>query len=146
MNRRHNKDSEELRNFWEEYEIDQDEQKTSDDVGLREDICSFIQQITKLKRDLNDIQKNTKTMKHDAPYTLFESYQCDSIVQREMTNCRDTLSLENDMPTDPRTATNSAMFHLQFLYSIDIICSFHSLLMSAVKFKTRFLLRKRQIL
>jgi len=144
MNKRHNKNSEELRNFWEEYEIDQDEQKTSDDAGLRENICSFIQQITKFKRDLNDL--NTKTMKHDAPQTLSESYQCDSIVQREMTNCRDTLLLENDMPTDLRMATNSTMFHLQFLYSIDIICSSHNLLMSAVKFKTRFLLRKRQIL
>jgi len=42
-----------------------------------------------------------KTIKHDSPQTLPESYQRDAIVQREITNRPDIPSLEKNMPIDP---------------------------------------------
>jgi len=86
MNRRHNKDHEEFKTFRKDYEIDCEERKGSDDTSFREDICSLIQQIIKLQCDLHDIQKDTKTIKHDFSQTLPQFYQCDAIIQRETIN------------------------------------------------------------
>jgi len=145
MNRRHDEDREEFRTFRKEYEINREERKGSNDKSFREDIRSLIQQITKLEYDLNDIQKSMKIIKHDFSQTLPESYQRDSIFQRETINRPDITLLEND--TDARTVTNyrSAIFYLLILYSTAIMCPSYSLLMSAAKFKAQFLLKKRQM-
>jgi len=52
MNRWHDEYREKFRNFRKEYE-NREERKKSDDTSFREDICSLVQQITKL--DLHDV-------------------------------------------------------------------------------------------
>jgi len=98
---KYDEDREEFRTFRKKYEIDCEKRKESDDTSFREDIRSLVQQVFKLERDLNDNQKSTKTIKHNAPQILPESYQRNSIVQHKIINRPNTLSLENDMPTDP---------------------------------------------
>jgi len=110
MNRQHDEDHEEFRTFRKEYEIDREKRKGSNDKSFREDIRSLIQQITKLEYDLNNIQKSMKTIKHDFSQTLPESYQRDSIFQRETINRPDIPLLEND--TDARTATNAPRYFI----------------------------------
>jgi len=66
MNRWHHEDREGFRTFKKEYEIDCKERKGSHDTSFKEDIRLLIQ-VTKLECDLNDIQKSTKTIKHDFP-------------------------------------------------------------------------------
>jgi len=98
---KYDEDREEFRNFRKKYEIDREKQKESDDTSFREDIRSFVQQVFKLERDLNNSQKGTKTIKHNTLQILPESYQHDSIVQHKIINRSNTPSLENDMSTDP---------------------------------------------
>jgi len=86
INRRHDEDREEFRTFRKEYKINREERKGSH-TNFREDIRSLVQQVTKLERDLHDIHKGTKTIKHDSSQTLLESYQRDAIVQQETINC-----------------------------------------------------------
>jgi len=66
MNRWHDEDRKEFRTFRKEYEIDREEWKWSDDIYFRKDIRSLVQQVTKLERGLNNMQKDTKTIKHNA--------------------------------------------------------------------------------
>jgi len=55
MNRRQDKDREAFKTFRKEYEINREEREGSDDTSFRENICSLVQQLTKLERDLHDI-------------------------------------------------------------------------------------------
>jgi len=66
MNKRYDENCKEFRTFRKEYEIDREKRKEFDDTSFREDI-RLLQQVTKLKCDLHDIQRSTKTIKHDSP-------------------------------------------------------------------------------
>jgi len=100
MNRRDDEDHEEFRIFEKEY-VYREERKESNDLSFREDIYSLVQQITKLKRDLHNIQKSMKTIKHDSLQTFPESFRLYAIVQWEIINRSDISSLGNDMPIIP---------------------------------------------
>jgi len=71
------------------------------DVSLREDNRSLVQQVSKLERNLSDIQNSTKTIKHHAPQTFLKFYHHYSTDQRKTINRSDSPSLENEIPLDP---------------------------------------------
>jgi len=93
VNKQHDEERKELRNFRKEYEIDREEGERSDDAGLREYIHSFVQQFSKSEYNLSDIQNllnrvlincYMRAIKYNTPQILPESYQHNSTGQREM--------------------------------------------------------------
>jgi len=56
VNKQHDEERKELRNFRKEYEIDREERERSDDADLREYIHSLVQQFSKSEYKFSDIQ------------------------------------------------------------------------------------------
>jgi hypothetical protein len=94
MNGRHDEDREEFGTFMKEYEVNRKERKGSDYTSFREDIRSLIQQDTKSERDLHDIQKSTKAIKHDSPQNFPETTIPESILSMQ----RDCSAGNNKLP------------------------------------------------
>jgi len=87
MNRWHDEDREEFRTLRKEYEVNRKEWKGSDDTSFREDTRLLVQ-VTKLERDLHDIQKGTRTIKQGSPQILL----------RILSTWRDCLAGNNKLP------------------------------------------------
>ncbi|KAH0944381.1 hypothetical protein HN011_011446 [Eciton burchellii] len=113
MNRQHNEDREESRNFSAEYakdrkefknfkktyEIDREERNRTDNTELRTNL-SLAQEVSNLTRDIRELQKNRVAVKQDVPQTSTDIQQNYPINQHETIIRLDSPFLE-DVASDP---------------------------------------------